>query len=511
MSINDIIPELQIKTDEETFPGIPTTEELLLAMLSDISGVDLVRTLQDDFQDELLKYKKRDTPDEVDPLKIPQDLYLVAINHEIWKVARNRNWLIAKQHDILYIYNGVFWQRINDEHIGMFFSVAAAKIGFYSPAKARTASFTKQGILQIHTGAQMMRTDQRDDIVRINLMNGTLKINQQGHQLKDHDPDDYITYVLPFEYDLQKGAPIFQRYLHRVLPDESSRMVLQEFMGYVFVKHLKLEKALILLGEGQNGKSVMFEIVMELFGKVNVSTKSLGDLTDRDSGNDNRAKLGDKLLNYGSEIRGKDIDADMFKRLVSGEPVAAREKYKTGFDLENKCKFMFNANKLPEGAEQSDAYYRRFTIVPFTVKITEEEKDPELHSKIIDMELPGVLNWVIEGLDRLLQQKGFTQCVAAEQALEQYQKESNTVVGYVEEYSMVPNVESFRLTNDLYKEYRFFCQDSGYRPMAKNSFSSELVKLNFQKHRTASGRGFYASKTEYRDTHDTNDIVRNII
>jgi len=503
MSINDIIPELQIKSDEETFPGIPTTEELLLEMLSNIGRVDLAQTLQDDFQDELLKYRKRDTPDEVDPLKIPQDLYLVAINHEIWKVARNRNWLIAKQHDILYIYNGVFWQRVSDEHIGMFFSVAAAKIGFYSPAKARTANFTKQGIAQIHTGAQMMRTDQRDDVVRINLLNGTLEINQQGYQLKDHTSDDYITYVLPFEYDEQKSAPVFQRYLDKVLPDESSQMVLQEFMGYVFVKHLKLEKALILLGEGQNGKSVMFEIVMELLGRVNVSTKSLGDLTDRDSGNDNRAKLGDKLLNYGSEIRGKDIDADMFKRLVSGEPVAAREKYKTGFDLENKCKFMFNANKLPEGAEQTDAYYRRFIIVPFTVKITEEEKDPELHSKIINSELPGVLNWVIEGLNRLLYQKGFTRCTAAEQALEVYQKESNTVVGYIEEYGLLPNVESFSLTNDLYKEYRSFCQDSGYKPVAKNSFSAELVKLHFSKHRTATKRGFHASRTEYNDTNDT--------
>ncbi len=422
-------------------------------------------------------------------------------------MARNKNWLLANQYDILYLYNSVYWQRVSDDHISKFFGIATRKIGFYSPAKAMTANFTRHGVQQIYAGARLMRKDTYNNIVRINLMNGTLEVNEHGHHLKQHNPDDYLTYVLPFEYDTQAKAPIFKKYLNRVLPDESSQMVLQEFLGYVFVKHLKLEKALILLGEGQNGKSVMFEIIMELFGRVNVSTKSLGDLTDRDSGNDNRAKLGDKLLNYGSEIRGKDIDADMFKRLVSGEPVAAREKYKTGFDLENKCKFMFNANKLPEGAEQTDAYYRRFIIVPFNAKITEKEKDPELHSKIINSELPGVLNWVIEGLDRLLWEKSFTQCIAAEEALEIYKKESNTVVGYIEELELVPNPQSFRLVNDLYKEYRTWCRDSGYVALAKNSFSKEFVKQDFIKSKKATGRGFYVSKNENRDTDDALDTL----
>ncbi len=504
MPIKVIIPELRLHTEEENPPGIPSIQELLQEMLAEIRQVDLVQTLYNDFGDELLKYRKNDAPDEVDDLKIPQDLYLVAINHEIWKVAGIKNWLIAKQHDTLYLYNSVYWQKTSEEHMGIFLGLAAAKLGYFSPAKARTTSFTKQGIQQIYTGAPLMATNEKENIVHINLLNGTLEISNKGHRFKEHDPLDYITYALPFKYNKQAEAPLFYRYLQRVVPDESSQKVLQEFLGYVFIKHLKLEKALILLGEGQNGKSVLFEIVMELLGRANVSTKSLGDLTDRDSGNDNRAKLANKLLNYGSEIRGKNIDADMFKRLVSGEPVAAREKYKTGFDLENKCKFMFNANKLPTGAEQTDAYFRRFVIVPFTVKITEDEKDPELHSKIISKELPGVLNWVIDGLDRVLEKKKFTQCITADEELERYKRENNTIIIYLEENGITPDSETFWLVNDLYREYRSFCQDSGYRKVSKNDFSKELVKLDFEKHRTANGRGFFASKIEY---HDTNDAI----
>ncbi len=488
------LPEDEVKKPSTKTSTVPlSADDVLMTMLSDIIEVDLVSTLQVDFSDALLKYINGDTG-KVQPLKIPQDMYIVAIVHEINKVAKRKNWMIAKQHNVFYLFNGVHWQRAEDDKMSAFFAEASAKIGYFSPAKAKTSGFARKGVEQLRTDANIMNNVNNDKTVHINLLNGTLEVTESGHKLKAHDPADFLTYVLPFEHDKKAVAPLFKKYLDRVLPDKSSQMVLQEFLGYVFVRHLKLEKALILLGGGQNGKSVMFEIAMELLGRVNVSTKSLGDLTDRDSGNDNRAKLGDKLLNYGSEIRANDIDVDIFKRLVSGEPVAAREKYKTGFDLENNCKFMFNANTLPKGAENTEAYFRRFLIVPFTIKITEAEKDPELHTKIINDELPGVLNWVIEGLDRLLKEKSFTKCTASEEALESYKKESNNILLFVEESGLIPHETSFRTTGEIYAEYKSWCEDIGYRSVSKNIFSKELKALGFEYAKIAKGRGFYMSR-----------------
>ena len=257
-----------------------------------------------------------------------------------------------------------------------------------------------------------------------------------------------------------------------------------------------LEKALVLLGGGQNGKSVQFEITKALLGDNNVSTKSLGDLVDRDAGNDNRAKLQDKLLNYGSEIRANIMDVDIFKRLVSGEPVAAREKYKTGFDLTNTCKFLFNANSMPKEIERTDAYFRRFIIIPYDQRITETEKDPELHTKIIKNELPGVLNWVIKGLYRLLSQKKFTDCFAANIALETYKRESNSVLLFIEEHEVTPGGEF--VTNDtLYESYKEFCLDAGHNKFSKINFSKEMVHAGFEADRkkilNKTKRGFYAN------------------
>jgi putative DNA primase/helicase len=96
-------------------------------------------------------------------------------------------------------------------------------------------------------------------------------------------------------------------------------LVLAEYLGYVFVKHgsrsLKEEKALILYGTGANGKSVFFEIVSALLGDQNTCNYSLQSLTD--SSGYYRAKLANKLVNYGSEINGR-LESSLFKQMVSG-------------------------------------------------------------------------------------------------------------------------------------------------------------------------------------------------
>lgn len=481
-----------VKSDTKIIPKKPiAADELLSLMLSSIEEVDLVKTLQNDLGDPLLKYIENGG---ISIIKIPMNLYIVAIMVEIEKVAKKNRWLISKEHDVIYLFNGIFWQRVEDDLIKVFLGKASVRLGYYSPAQAQTHNFIENAFKQFTQSAMIKKRDLKKEVVLINLLNGTLEISEGMSRLKEHDPKDFISYVLPFTYDPVATAPLFDRYIKRVLPDQSSREVLQEFHGYIFIRHLKLEKAMVLLGEGQNGKSVQFEITKALFGDVNVSTKSLGDLIDRDSGNDNRAKLQDKLLNYGSEIRANVIDVDVFKRLVSGEPVAAREKYKTSFDLVNTCKFIFNANRLPKEIERTDAYFRRFLIVPYTVKITEEEKDPELHTKIICSELPGVLNWAIEGLHRLMEQKKFSECHAANKALELYRKESNPVALFIEEEDLVVDLNKKMSNKQLYGEYSSWCKDNGYRQLGNRNFGKEIAALGFKAYKSGSERGFYITR-----------------
>ena len=226
-----------------------------------------------------------------------------------------------------------------------------------------------------------------------------------------------------------------------------------------------------MYGTGANGKSVFFEIVSALLGAENTSNYSLQSLT-----NDNgyfRAKLANKLVNYASEINGK-LESAIFKQLVSGEPVEARLPYGEPFTLKQYAKLIFNCNELPKDVEHTNAYFRRFLIIPFDVTIPPQEQDKQLHTKIIEKELSGVFNWVLDGLNRLLEQKRFTDCEAVKQAVEQYKSQSDSVKMFIDENNYQSSPTDYRLIKELYTEYRGYCIEDGFKPVNKSNFMKRL-------------------------------------
>jgi putative DNA primase/helicase len=321
-------------------------------------------------------------------------------------LAEKNRWGLCKNHDFIYLYNGTFWAELDKETFQKFLGEAAEKMGVAKFSMHRFYQFREQLFKQFLATAYLPTPESNKDTVLINLQNGTFEISPQGTKLRPFDRSDFITYQLPFEYNPQAKAPLFEAYLNKVLPDPERQRVLAEYLGFVFIKHgsntLKEEKALILYGTGANGKSVFFEIVTAMFGRQNVSNYSLQSLTEEKGFY--RAKISNKLVNYASEINGK-LEASLFKAMVSGEPVEACLKYGQPFTMDDYAKLIFNCNELPKDVEHTNAYFRRFLIIPFDVTIPEHEQDKNLHAKIIEKELSGVFNWVLQGLNRLLEQK----------------------------------------------------------------------------------------------------------
>jgi len=252
--------------------------------------------------------------------------------------------------------------------------------------------------------------------------------------------------------------------------------VLAEYLGYVFIhpRILNLEKALLLFGDGANGKSVIFDIVIALFGSENISNFSLQSLTD--SSGYYRAMLANKLANYGSEINGN-LDASIFKQITSGEPLGVRLPFMNPFILENYAKLIFNCNNLPRDVEHTNAYFRRFLIIPFKVTIPEDKQDKELAKKIIKTELSGIFNWVLDGLNRLLEQKKFSESKAIKEQVEEYKKQTDSVKMFLDENDYVSDASDYKLIKDLYIDYRLFCTADGFKPVNKINFKKRLINF----------------------------------
>jgi putative DNA primase/helicase len=307
--------------------------------------------------------------------------------------------------------------------------------------------------------------------------------------MREFRREDGLTYQLPFEYQEGANCEFFQEYLDRVLPDKDLQDILAEFIGYIFTKDLKLEKCLLLYGNGANGKSVFFEIINALLGSENVSNFSLGHLAEEH----NRALIATKLLNYGSEIKGG-INSDIFKQLASGEPVQCRMKYGNSFMIRDYARLCFNCNELPREVEHTEAFFRRFLIIPFEVTIPEEERDPELAVDIITYELQGVFNWVLEGLKRLLFNRNFTYSEKVQQTVTTYKQQSDSVHLFLEEENFHPSAANYLQASFVYPLYRAFCQNDGYRPLGKTRFNKRLRERGFNIDRRNSGYIIFMEK-----------------
>lgn len=415
----------------------------------------------------------------------------VLVIEKLIETAEACDYGMCKNAAFCYIFNGVYWLEIEMERLDKLLGDVAEKMGL-PRLDARQYSVREQLRKQfLATG--FLPTPKGDGEVKINLHNGTFFIRGEARGLRDYNRADFLRYVLPFSYDPQATAPMFAKFLDRVLPDKTCQYVLAEYIGWLFLSNFKHEKALILYGSGANGKSVCFEIISALLGRENVSNFTMSNLCE-ESGY-YRAMLMNKLLNYSSEIGGSRTNADTMKQLISGEPLSCRLPYGKPFNLESGyAKLMFNANTLPKDTEQTNAFFRRFLIIPFGETIPEAEQDKSLANKIITSELSGIFNWVLEGLDRLIANESFTESQAVRDAVSAYRKESDSVQLFLEDEGYQKSNDSTIAQKELYALYRAYCIDNGYRVVGNKTFAERCRAIGYQIDRNSLGMRIWAEK-----------------
>jgi putative DNA primase/helicase len=463
--------------------------EVFKKLLNQFKGIDFYSRSFEEYEKLIKIYEadvtsekdKEDTLKKLSKFKLQERHYYICCIDEVQNVAQKNNWDIVRHNDEIYLYNGEYWQRVDSDVFQIFLADVARALGV--PSIIEKHHGFREQLQKQFAATQIFASPELDTTkVYINLLDCTLQVSNGEVKNIPFDKVHFINYQLPYKYDSSAKCPLFLKFLGEVLPDESAQQILAEYLGYLFIrngnKSIKAEKMLVLFGSGANGKSVVFEIILALLGRENVSNYSLTSLTDTNGYY--RAQISSKLVNYGSEIGGK-LEADMLKKMASGEPIEARQPYGRPLLLHEYAKLIFNCNQLPKDVEQTDAYFRRFLILPFNVTIEEENQDKSLANKIVDSELPGILNWVLEGLKRLLGQGKFTKCKISDDILIRYKIESDSVQIFLEEYNINKTTDSkeYKTLKTVYDAYRAYCLDSGYKPISKLNLSKRLQSLRF--------------------------------
>lgn len=326
----------------------------------------------------------------------------------------------------------------------------------------------------------------------INFQNGILDFNKMV--LDDHSTELGFRYILPYNYDPQAKAPGFQKMLTKVTQNDTDlQKILLEYMGYCLSNDDYWEhKALVLEGEGSNGKSTFLQVLKMLAGKGNYSSLVFNDMEHEY----NRSLMEGKLFNVSEETPSKSLaNGSLFKTLTSGGEIHVRAIYKEPYFIASKTKQILSCNELPKSYDNSHGFYRRLLIVPFHALIN--KKDPDYDPFIlrkVEKELSGIFNLAIEAYRSMKARQAFTSSTASDAVKDEYEMQSNTVKNWFSEYMHVDvnDIEKFVTTQDLYAHYARKCEEQTLYKENIIQFSRVIKKEIPQElyHRVDSIRGY---------------------
>ena len=300
--------------------------------------------------------------------------------------------------------------------------------------------------------------------------------------------------MLNYDYDPDAKTFMWYQFLNEVLPDKGRQRILQMFLGAVFVDRslAKIETMLILKGSGSNGKSVVFDTVMGVLGRDNVSNFGLGALLGGNDRKMNVASMNGKRLNYCSEIQLKEFGqgSDSLKAIISGEPIEARWLYGQNFTARNIPLLMANANQLPYMKDISHGMARRLCVIAFDVEIPKDKQNKSL-SKDMEDEYPGIFNWIMEGRQDFVN-NGYKLPFNhdLEDAIDDYQSEYNSALKYMMDEGFKRQVSAdvtdvvprWMSLASLYQRYSRWCTANHVEDVQqKNTFSRSLVAAGWRK------------------------------
>jgi putative DNA primase/helicase len=305
--------------------------------------------------------------------------------------------------------------------------------------------------------------------------------------------EDYIIKQVGTPYDRAATCPMWEKFLSRVLSEDAELIsFIQRAVGYSLTADIREQVLFFLYGTGQNGKSTFAECLKHLFGNYVIkATTSLYTL-DRHASEPlaEIARLVGKRLVTGAETEeGARLAESRVKDITGGDTLTGRELYCPAFNFLPTHKLWIYGNHRPDVRGNDHGIWRRIKLIPFEVQIPDEEKDPQLLEKLLQ-ELPGILNWAIEGCLEW-QKTGLGTPRIVIDATAEYREEEDEIGEFIAECCVR---EGKVERSKLYEVYRYWAESAGIRmPLRQKGFAKRIrVRQGISEPPKSNGKRYWA-------------------
>jgi putative DNA primase/helicase len=391
--------------------------------------------------------------------------------------SAGRLWLWAKD---WYTYRDGIWVNEDSElevRSGIWDILKEAKAEGIRPTSSRLSS-VMVGAGEGELAIDPKIFDQDPDLLVCD--NGTLHLPTR--KLGPHSPKHYMTQKVHYNYDPGAKAEVFEFALNEAVQgDQETADFLQEFAGYCLTTETKHELAVWFTGPPGSGKSTIVEGFQAMAGDM---TTRLGLMQIENS----RFALGDlqgKRLAISTEQPAAYMQAtSILNAMISGEEIIIERKFQDPIVVRPVTKILWAMNQLPRVHSAGDGLFRRVKIVKFPA-IPKEDQDPAI-KEAIKTEGAGILNWALDGLDRLRERGGFAVSKGVEVNTEAFKMTADVPAAFIDDVcELDPEAET--QSSLLYQHYKDWTLKNGQKPQSITSIAEDWERLGLEKVKKPAG------------------------
>lgn len=374
---------------------------------------------------------------------------------------------------------------------------------------------TSEGVGKINAVANLaksfsdiaIRPNQLDqDRMAINVLNGTLRLVRKREKrsredieagksewhtsgwkvkLDEHRREDLLTKIAPVKYSPRVTCEVYDRFIERAQPDVAMRRFIHQWGGLSLTGDISEQKLAFFYGGGRNGKGTWVEAVAHLAGDYagSIPIESFLENAGKrrgDQATPDIARLpGVRFLRVSEPERGASLNEGLVKMVTGGDPVDARHLNKGFFTFLPSFKMTISGNFKPKVKDTSDGIWRRMQLVPWSVKIPNEEVDTHLVDKL-KAEASGILNRLIEGLLDW-RENGLIEPDQVRKATRAYRESSDDLGRFLHAICVVSDDHSVRVgAKHLHELYEAWAEATGGSMWKLKGFKGAMEDKGFE-------------------------------
>jgi putative DNA primase/helicase len=309
----------------------------------------------------------------------------------------------------------------------------------------------------------------------VNVLNGLLDVRTRS--LSPHSADFLSPVQIPVMFDPNAQCLAWNDFISGVFPDDSEAIA-WEIPAWLMTPDTSIQKAVLLTGDGANGKSTYLRAVLTFLGKQNVTAISLHRLeNDRFS----VARLVGRLANICPDLPSEDLSStSIFKAITGGDALLAERKFEESFEFIPFARLIFSANHPPKSKDASPAFFRRWIVVPF--ERTFHAGDPstipreQLDAMLANPgELSGVLNKALDALQSI-RCHGLSESESTRRATDEFRQTTDPVAVWLDRNTVL-EPDSLVPADRLWQDYNQDCMAKSRPTVSKTAFGLALAQL----------------------------------